>query len=298
MIRKILVAAALLLAPLSLTPASAANLSVKDGAGATQTLCAITMSDTSLSECNILVDTTGAKINPATKEGVAAVATALGSPFQAGGSIGNTAFGISGSLPAGTNAIGTVAVTALPALPTGVNSIGSIANITGTVPLPTGAATQTTLASILTALGSPAQAGGSIANITGTVSLPTGAATSALQTTGNTSLAAIATALGAPAQAGGKIDTVITGAATDIGASVAAATATQLAAVNASRRGFALQNQTTGNCFLNATGTATQDYHSLLIASGAYYESKDSHVGTAALSVICASAGGVYGRQW
>jgi hypothetical protein len=36
----------------------------------------------------------------ATETGVQQVRTALGSPFQAGGSIGNTAFGISGTLPA------------------------------------------------------------------------------------------------------------------------------------------------------------------------------------------------------
>lgn len=119
--------------------------------------------------------------------------TTLGSPFQAGGSIGNTAFGISGTLPA------------FAATPT-VN-LGTIA----------GVATQTTLASVLSALGSPFQAGGSIGNtsfaatqatasalnatvvgtgtfavqlsgasnninnISGTISLPTGAATSANQ---------------------------------------------------------------------------------------------------------------------
>lgn len=88
------------------------------------------------------------------------------------------------------------------------------------LPLPTGAATQTTLAGVLTALGSPFQAGGSIGNttfastqsgtwsvtnISGTVSLPTGASTSALQTTGNTSLASILTALGSPFQAAGTL---------------------------------------------------------------------------------------------
>ena len=105
--------------------------------------------------------------------------TTLGTPFQAGGSVGNTAFGISGTLPAfaviptvnvgtmptttvtGTVAVtgayqttqpvsGTVAVTgayqttqpvslaALPALTTGANAIGSITNtafgISGTLP--------------------------------------------------------------------------------------------------------------------------------------------------------------------
>lgn len=45
------------------------------------------------------------------------------------------------ALPAGTNNIGDVDVASLPALPAGANNIGSIANITGTVSLPTGAAT-------------------------------------------------------------------------------------------------------------------------------------------------------------
>lgn len=44
-----------------------------------------------------------------------------------------------------------------------------------------------------------------ITNISGTVSLPTGAATSALQTTGNTALTTINTTLGSPFQAGGSI---------------------------------------------------------------------------------------------
>ena len=64
---------------------------------------------------------------------------------------------------------GTVSITSLP---TGSNTIGSIANTTFAV----------------------TQSGPwAVGNITGTVSLPTGAATSALQTIGNTSLASIAT---------------------------------------------------------------------------------------------------------
>ena len=84
------------------------------------------------------------------------------------------------------------------------------------LPLPTGAATQTTLASILTNLGSPFQAGGSIGNtsfgISGTLpafaATPTfnlgtlnGASTAALQTTGNTSLSSIDTKTPALGQA-------------------------------------------------------------------------------------------------
>lgn len=97
----------------------------------------------------------------------------------------------------------------------------NLTNISGTVSLPTGAATETTLSALngkipsgltvtstrLLVDGSgvtqpvsgtvTANQGGTwnITNISGTISLPTGAATSALQTTGNTSLSTIATAL-------------------------------------------------------------------------------------------------------
>lgn len=59
---------------------------------------------------------------------------------------------------------------------TGTNNIN---NIAGTISLPTGAATQTTLASVLTALGSPFQAGGTVTANLGTLN---GAATAANQT--------------------------------------------------------------------------------------------------------------------
>jgi hypothetical protein len=64
-----------------------------------------------------------------------AITAALGSPFQAGGSIGNTAFGITGAVPAGTNLIGKVGIDQTTpgttngvqinaALPAGTNLIG------------------------------------------------------------------------------------------------------------------------------------------------------------------------------
>jgi hypothetical protein len=85
----------------------------------------------------------------ATAAGLATINTTLGTPLQAGGSIGNTAFGISGTLPAfaatPTVNIGTapsiavtgtfwqatqpVSLTALPALPAGSNTIGTV-NVT------------------------------------------------------------------------------------------------------------------------------------------------------------------------
>jgi hypothetical protein len=106
----------------------------------------------------------------------------------------------------------------------------NITNISGTVSLPTGAATETTLATLLTTtafqarintLGQKTMANGTpvtiasdqsaipasqsgtwnINNVSGVVSLPTGASTSALQTTGNSSLSSIDTKTPALGQA-------------------------------------------------------------------------------------------------
>jgi len=149
------------------------------------------------------------------------ILTALGSPFQAGGSIGNTTFA---STQSGT---------------------WNITNISGTVSLPTGAATaalQTTGNSSLSTIASNTAAATpagtniigrvgidqttdgttnkvSVGNITGTVSLPTGAATAANQSTGNSSLASIVTnttglaTASAQTTANGYLSTIATAAA-------------------------------------------------------------------------------------
>jgi hypothetical protein len=104
----------------------------------------------------------------------------------------------------------TAAVATDPALVVSVSPNNSVA-VTGTffqttqpisaaaLPLPTGAATQTTLAAVLTALGSPMQnSGGSV-----TANAGTNLNTSALAT--QTTLAAVLSALGSPFQASGSI---------------------------------------------------------------------------------------------
>jgi hypothetical protein len=128
---------------------------------------------------------------------------------------GNAAAGLTGAaVPADAgytgwnsagNLVGVSLTNALPVQPgTGVTfSITAAA-----LPLPTGAATQTTLAALLAALGTPAQAGGavSVSNFPATqpisaasLPLPTGAAT-------QTTLASVLTALGAPLQeTGGSV---------------------------------------------------------------------------------------------
>jgi hypothetical protein len=71
------------------------------------------------------------------------------------------------SLPAGTNNIGDVDVLTLPALPTGANTIGSISNISGTISLPTGAAT----AAKQPALGTAGSASSDVLTIQGIASM-------------------------------------------------------------------------------------------------------------------------------
>jgi hypothetical protein len=70
------------------------------------------------------------------------------------------------------------------------NAIGAVSST------PTANTVQDRLKTINTTLGSPFQANGSITNITGTISLPTGAATATNQATANTSLSSIDTKLG------------------------------------------------------------------------------------------------------
>ena len=91
----------------------------------------------------------------ATNAELVTINTTLGSPFQAGGSIGNTAFGISGSLPAGSNAIGSVSVSNFPATQP-VSGTVAVSNFPATqaisavsLPLPTGAATAANQTSVI-----------------------------------------------------------------------------------------------------------------------------------------------------
>ncbi|USI72706.1 hypothetical protein [Sphingomonas morindae] len=208
---------AALLFPLAAAGA-APNFVVKDGNAALITKCSVPQADGAQADCNVLVDTAGAKIDPATKALQQQQLATLGAPSDA-------------------------------------KSI----------------ATDTTAASH-TAL------------LKGIIDR----------------LSALIAASAASPQAGAKVDTVVAGAAADRGLVVATAgAATPLMAADPARRGFAIQNQSSGACYLNAAGPATQDQHSLLIAGGSYFESKDSHVATGALSILCAVANApVYARSW
>lgn len=125
--------------------------------------------------------------------------TTLGSPFQAGGSIGNTTFA---STQSGTWTVGPTTASAWGVLAQSSTTSGELGTLdmgAVTTAAPTYVTGNTNPLSLTTA-------GGLRTDLSGTtVPLPTGAATSALQTTGNTSLASILTALGSPFQAGGSI---------------------------------------------------------------------------------------------
>jgi hypothetical protein len=87
----------------------------------------------------------------ATAAGLTTINTTLGTPFQAGGNIGNTAFGISGTLPA------------FASTPTfNIGTIGGAASAANQT------TTNTKLDTVIAALGSPLQAGGTV-SISGTV---------------------------------------------------------------------------------------------------------------------------------
>lgn len=143
----------------------------------------------------------------ATAAGLTTINTTLGSPFQVGGSIGNSSFGISGTLPAFTSTptfnLGTLngAATATNQT-TMISDLGTIITDLGTM--------ITALNTINTTLGSPFQAGGTIGNSSFGATQGTAANLNAtVVTTGgvtiakDSSLSTINTTLGSPMQNSG-----------------------------------------------------------------------------------------------
>lgn len=96
------------------------------------------------------------------------------------------------------------------------------------------------------------------------------------------------------------VNTVIRATPTDRGLVVTTAgTAQQMMPANTSRRGYVIQNQSSGACYISTIATATQDFHSLLIAAGVYYETPPTHVAMGAVWIICAvSSASVYAREF
>lgn len=252
--------------------------------------------------------------------------TTLGSPFQANGSIGNTAFGISGTLPAfaatPTFNLGTISTVATAANQTVVQSaLGTSATTALTVQ---GSATGVAMP-VDTVIKAGATDRGTIIGFTGAVISTTSGSNTITLTTIPTSGAVILgqqiVATGVPAGSyiyalgSGTLNAAsstytLSSSAGSLVASNATATATgialtsvgpqQLMASNSSRRGLAYQVQSaTANVWANLLGTATADYHSLKVASGTYYETPPTHINTGAVSVIADTAATpLFAREW
>lgn len=134
------------------------------------------------------------------------------------------------------------------------------------------------------------------ATLTGTVPLPTGAATSALQTTGNTALSTINTTLGSPFQVGGSIGNTAFGisgtlpafAATptvNLGTLNGAATATnQTSVIGTKAAGTAATNSLLTGCVYNASGVAPADTNQVSLQCDSAGNVKVSGIGVAQAS--------------
>lgn len=222
----------------------------------------------------------------ATDSNLTSLKTALGSPFQAGGSIGNTSFGAtqSGTWNV-TNITGTVS------LPTGAAADTTVSTMSGKLPASLGAKTGATSLSIVpnTDTAFPITAA--------SLPLPALAATSTLQTTGNTSLSTIAggvatTGSNVPAAGllavgqdqagkGRSIATSTNGglipgqaAPTSTRTAIAASTITTVDIARSGRLGLSVQVEATltANVFLCANGqsaTCSATVYDAMIPSGA-----------------------------
>ncbi len=173
--------------------------------------------------------------------------------------------------------------------------------------LPTGAATETTLA----ALNTKVTAVNTGAVVVSSSVLPTGAATSAKQPalgTAGTASADVITVQGIATMTALKVDgsavtqpvsiaatvtTAETTSSTSTVTSVASsATNVSLLASNASRKGAAFYNDSTQLCYLKLGTTASTTSYTLQIAAGSYYEIPSGKIYTGAIDGIWAAANG------
>lgn len=83
------------------------------------------------------------------------------------------------------------------------------------------------------------------------------------------------------------------------GTLAAGATAQNAAPANVARKGFWIQNNSSGALWINTLATAVQSQPSLQIAAGAYYEAPPGGAGTGAISIIGATTGQAFSaREW
>lgn len=161
--------------------------------------------------------------------------------------------------------------------------------------------TQPVSIATLPALGTGTNNIGSITNITGTVSLPTGAATSANQSTSNTSLASIdgklPASLGAKAASASLAVTPAFAATSTLTNVASSATSVTLLAANNNRKTVIIVNDSTSDLYvtLNASAASTTNFSFILAGKGGGTPSSASFTGedySGQVTGIWASANG------
>lgn len=179
---------------------------------------------------------------------------------------------------------------------------GSLTNISGTISLPTGAATAAKQPALGTA-GTPSSDVISVQGVSGgtalpisaaALPLPSGASTSALQTTGNTALTTINTTLGTPMQqTGGSVTALVPTASSATLTNVAnAATNTSGLASNAARKAFFVFNDSVTYCYYTFGATASTTSFVFKVGPGALKTPEPGINYTGAISFICDLASG------
>lgn len=243
----------------------------------------------------------------ATAAGLTTINTTLGTPFQAGGSIGNSSFGISGTLPAyaatPTFNLGTLNGAATASLQTtGNTSLSTIATNTGNIPAQGQALAAGSLPVVLTAaqlstltpLSSVTVSGTVTANAgTGTFAvsaaslpLPTGAATAAKQPalgTAGTPAADVLTVQGATSMIALKVDG--SGVTQPISAAslplpAGAATAAGLTTINTTLGSPFQAGASIGNSSFGATQATAANLNATVVGPAGAALAKDSSLTT------------------
>ena len=143
-----------------------------------------------------------------------------------------------------------------------------------------------------------------VTNVSGTVALPTGAATAAKQPalgTAGTASADVITVQGIASAVAIPVTYATATRTSRSGTVTTGGTAQQLMAANSSRKGWCLQNNnTTGNIWFDETGgTAVATQPSIKLYPGDFYESPAAGATPTAISIIGDTTGMIFSaREW
>lgn len=140
-----------------------------------------------------------------------------------------------------------------------------------------------------------------ITNVSGTVSLPTGAATESTLSTLNgkipsnltvTSTRLLVDGSGVTQPVSGTVTSTQIASSSSVTSVASSATSVSILALNSSRRGAMFFNESTQICYLKLGTTASVTSYTVQIAASGYYELPPGYIYTGAIDAIWASANG------